>query len=484
MYVSRTFDPILAQLKDCPYQLYLDEQHLEWMSERVLQHVLSDLRPLSDGPILSAFKMHLLTFGFFNLHRILPKLIAEENVNLGPHGAGSAKKGTLDVHRGGKQHLYVLQLTFALLNAVHLDSYQFGYFLRNTEPHAVLIKTRRFTAAPPANKAAQASSARLESLSEASASPATKGGRKRANQGKGKAPAKRRSKAPRMARRNVADTDSEEEAIDVSDDEPEGSVAAVNSTTGALRRSTRRRTVKSGTYTADDESEDQDAADAHEAMAAGESTQRPSDPLAHDMMSAEQTVVKEEQVDTNIREDVQNEDVVMTEDPSATDHADAIVVEDDEEEEKPKPIMSLRYQGFSVHGRCLCVIVEPYPAIRQQRQMSLNHTGIRAPRAPSIAPADFVMSGDPEQRAKTPLFLPDFDDERRSVTPAPVSHRVRPPVPLFNEEPEEQSDDDGGMYAFSQILQSVNEHHTGAVDDDDEMEGMVLFGDADEAREL
>lgn len=27
-------------------QLYLDEQHVEWMSERVLQHVLADLRPL------------------------------------------------------------------------------------------------------------------------------------------------------------------------------------------------------------------------------------------------------------------------------------------------------------------------------------------------------------------------------------------------------------------------------------------------------
>lgn len=27
-------------------KLYLDERHVEWMSERVLQHVLADLRPL------------------------------------------------------------------------------------------------------------------------------------------------------------------------------------------------------------------------------------------------------------------------------------------------------------------------------------------------------------------------------------------------------------------------------------------------------
>jgi len=28
-------------------QLYLDERHVDWMSDRILQHVLVDLRPLS-----------------------------------------------------------------------------------------------------------------------------------------------------------------------------------------------------------------------------------------------------------------------------------------------------------------------------------------------------------------------------------------------------------------------------------------------------
>jgi hypothetical protein len=27
-------------------KLYLDERHLDWMSDRVLQHVLADLRPV------------------------------------------------------------------------------------------------------------------------------------------------------------------------------------------------------------------------------------------------------------------------------------------------------------------------------------------------------------------------------------------------------------------------------------------------------
>lgn len=157
----------------------------------------------------------------------------------------------------------------------------------------------------------------------------------------------------------------------------------------------------------------------------------------------------------------------------------------DEEEDKPKPIMSLKYRGFTIHGRCLCVIVEPYPPLRQQRSLSLAPTGLVGPRAPSIAPPDFIPSGG--ARARTPLFLPEPEwDRDRSATPAPVQPRVLPPVPLFNEDPAETYDDeaDGGMLAFSQILQSVGNYTMGAVDDDDDLDGMVFLGDADEAREI
>lgn len=40
-----------------------------------------------------------------NIIRIIPKLIAEDNAQLGSGGPSNAKKGTVDVHRGGQyQH--------------------------------------------------------------------------------------------------------------------------------------------------------------------------------------------------------------------------------------------------------------------------------------------------------------------------------------------------------------------------------------------
>ena len=160
---------------------------------------------------------------------------------------------------------------------------------------------------------------------------------------------------------------------------------------------------------------------------------------------------------------------------------DVELVEDDEEP-KPKPILKLRYHGFSIHGRCLCVIVEPYPPLRSgTRAPSLAPTGIIAPRAPSIAPPDFVPSGGAGQRERTPLFLPDFD---REPTPAPSGMRTLPPVPLFSESGEGSDDEDGGMVLFSQILRSVGDHPPGIAEDDDDIDGAVFFGDADETREL
>lgn len=118
--------------------------------------------------------------------------------------------------------------------------------------------------------------------------------------------------------------------------------------------------------------------------------------------------------------------------------------------------------------------------------MSLAPVGVRAPRAPSIAPADFIPSAGAAQRARTPLFLPDWDDEReRSQTPAP--RRNLPRVPLFLDEPEDNEDDEelgGGMFALSQVLQTVGNNTALLAEDEDEMDGAVFFGDADEAREF
>ncbi|KAK7695917.1 hypothetical protein QCA50_000556 [Cerrena zonata] len=88
-----------------PLYLYLDEKHVDWMNERVFQHVLEDLRL-----------------------KIPEKLASEPDSHHGPLSSSGAKKGSMDVHRG--------------------ETYQFGYLLRRTDPHAVLIKTRNFVAAP------------------------------------------------------------------------------------------------------------------------------------------------------------------------------------------------------------------------------------------------------------------------------------------------------------------------------------------------
>jgi hypothetical protein len=179
----------------------------------------------------------------------------------------------------------------------------------------------------------------------------------------------------------------------------------------------------------------------------------------------------------------------LIEDPPApplTD--DTFLAGEDDDEEKPKPVLKLRYEGFSIRGRCLCVIVEPYPPLRRPpHAISLAPTGLVAPRAPSIAPPEFDVGG---QRARTPLFLPE-DDRERSATPAPWGtqpQHKRPPVPLWGEDVEADADEveevDGGMLAFSQILKSVGDYATGAAEDDDEIEGAVFLGDADEARDM
>ncbi|KIP01245.1 hypothetical protein PHLGIDRAFT_38356 [Phlebiopsis gigantea 11061_1 CR5-6] len=417
-----------------PLYLYLDGQHVEWMSESVLQHVLTDLRPL-----------------------IIPKLIAEESAQLGPGGSSNAKKGTVDVHRG--------------------ETYQFGYFLRNTEPHSVLIKTRRFTAAPPRQNTAKTKKAK-----SAPTTSSKKQSSSRKKESKASAGSKRQSvvKSKGKGKQKAAELESDEdEAVELSDDE-DGEEKVEISVPNDLppRRSTRQSTVAAGGYREHDA--DNVVTDV-EMSATKSNTIEGNAAFPDSMMGMDE---QEDNPFVNVKTE-ESEPTLATEalaipdeDPIAVDNDPLVdtLLNSDSEEEKPKPILKLHYQGFSIRGRALCVIVEPYPPLR--RPSSLAPTGIIAPRAPSIAPPDFVPAA---QRAKTPLFFPE-DDRERSVTPAP---RARPPVPLFDE-PEGGDDDDadGGMLAFSQILHSVGEYATGAAADDDETEGAVFLGDADEARGL
>lgn len=71
--------------------------------------------------------------------RIVPKLRAESDAYMGPGPApANAKKGTVDVHRGGMCHLRRKYF----YSQIYRDTYQFAFFLRETEPHSVLIKVR------------------------------------------------------------------------------------------------------------------------------------------------------------------------------------------------------------------------------------------------------------------------------------------------------------------------------------------------------
>ncbi|KAF8914009.1 hypothetical protein CPB84DRAFT_44079 [Gymnopilus junonius] len=88
-----------------PVYVYLDERHVNWMSDKILQHVLADLRPI-----------------------VLSKLKSEAGRNLLGNVPGQ-KKASVDTLRG--------------------DAYQFCYFIRKTEPHSVVVKSRTYRAASP-----------------------------------------------------------------------------------------------------------------------------------------------------------------------------------------------------------------------------------------------------------------------------------------------------------------------------------------------
>ena len=143
-------------------------------------------------------------------------------------------------------------------------------------------------------------------------------------------------------------------------------------------------------------------------------------------------------------------------DAAQMDATTAIDLEVDSEEEKPKPILNLTYQGFNIYGHCLCVVVEPWPVIRSM-------TTSRSVAGSSL----FQKRTSRPRDERSPLFLPEELQE--------------------DEDPIEISDEDsdsGGMMEFSQVLRSVGDSRAGAANDDEDMDGSVLFGDADEFKEL
>lgn len=186
--------------------------------------------------------------------------------------------------------------------------------------------------------------------------------------------------------------------------------------------------------------------------------------------------------ETNPQEEVEPERTEESIERNEREDPSSMMVDDEEEEEKPKPVMQLAFRNLTMRDRCLCVVVEPWPPLPASAMSRAPSIAPRAQttRTHSIAPPDFVPS-IPE-REETPLFLPDFD--RRSATPAPVRFgSVLSTLQTMDEVEDPIADEDSfGMLAFSQMLNSVAGENTGGIEEDDEIDGSVLYGDADEVR--
>ena len=352
-----------------------------------------------------------------------------------------------------------------------------------------------------------------------SPAPSKQKGKKRARAPRKTPAPSQKAKQRKTKGKQRAQESDEEDVIDISSDEDDRPVAqAPEPSSTAPRRSARARKVKAGGYREQDEDSEEEVQEIHQVhdVDADVNIEGPSEDaqtgpeqdratvalqlddsnlIAMDESEetpAPQPSVKRETIEPSVSltgdpepvEEVIAEQVIETT-GSAQEDAQPML-QDEEEEDKKKLTLRLRYEGFNIQGRHLCVVVEPYPPIRAQtRAPSLAPIFANPQRAPSIAPADYVPRGATPIREKTPLFLPEYDRER-SVTPAPSFARRRhlPPVPLFNESQEDEDSDDGGFMEFTQILRSVSQNHAGAAEEDDEIDGAVLFGDADETREL
>ncbi|KAK0191101.1 hypothetical protein F5146DRAFT_1047097 [Armillaria mellea] len=341
-----------------PFYLYLDDRHLEWMSDRILQHVLEDLRP-----------------------NIVPKLRVESESQ-----KGSDKKGTVETHRG--------------------ETYQFCYFLRKTQPHSVLLKSRNFITVP-----------RQTTASLPAAAPASKAQKRKPNSDTRKSRKKPKTKGKGRAQEDSNDSYDE----DVPDE----------ATERPARRSRRSRQVG--------EDVDMDEDDSHSAP---------------DRDPETESQARNPPLEVEIGE-----------------------------EEKPKPMLRVKYQGFDISDLCLCIVVEPWPPVRmtsmappflraRSQTPALNRNSMPPPPVPEVSML---------RREKTPLFLPDEYDRERSETPAPFPGQYTPMAPPISGD----DDDDGwGMMEFSQVLNAVGDSRAGAIDEDEGMDGAVFFGDADEVKEL
>ena len=262
----------------------------------------------------------------------------------------------------------------------------------------------------------------------------------------------------RKGKTKATDTEVDEDLMD--EDEPP-------SLEPEPQRSKRQRKAVNRGYNEGDDT-DEDSTDDDDEFVVDSELPETAPQTQSDDEDGEVVIVKSEEREPSLRS--QSRSQSQQPGPSFID------LEAEEEEMKPKPQLQLSFNGFNIFGRCLCVIVEPWPVVRAPAEPQVSQSSRAAvdSRAPSVVP-------DPTSgRGQTPLFLPGDDD--REVTPAPTSRADRPPVPLFNDVQEEE-DKEGGMMLFSELLSATGGLRVDA-DDEDGFDGAILFGDADERKEL
>jgi len=379
------------------------------MSNQILRKVVADLRS-----------------------KVGPKLRAESNAHVGPGPApAGAKRGAVDVHRG--------------------DTYQFAYFLRESEPYSVLLKTRNFVLAPdpPITKPDAALTVTEK-----------KAGKQKKSSSRNK---RRKARGGRATGHNGEDEDD------------------YNPSDSGLR--------DGDDLQADEDGDIERAEDLDASTTKGTRGALAIDPTA--------------KVDVKVEQNEQDlPQTRPTSVPTESSHVEDTlagpgipIVVDDDDEPKPKLALDLKYRAFPNFNRCLCVVVEPWPP---QTSGSYSRAPSLAPsalsRAPSVTPTISEFSTNHGQRARTPLFLPDLDDE--SPIPGHSRFRTLPPVPLFDDDPSSMSHDmdDPGMEGewdgstslmqFSQMLSATGRAGGADVEEEDEFDGTALFADADEAKEL
>lgn len=148
------------------------------------------------------------------------------------------------------------------------------------------------------------------------------------------------------------------------------------------------------------------------------------------------------------------------------------------DEDLVKPVLSLAYRGFSIYGHCLCIVVEPWPTV------SGTTSGRAVPSSSMNTVTDHpFVEGNVHERSKEPLFLPEEPED--NATPSGSGQYIN--KTYLNQVLENIGvpDDEnvGGMMEFSQVLRSIGDSRAGAMNDDEDMDGSVLFGDADENKD-